>query len=308
MMNDVIRKLRPRLLSWLHRSRSGGRMRITLFVRRFSYKEVKNATDGFRRRMYGNPDGVSAYKARFRASEEDVLVKDFGPRDGNDDEFYRQVQLLGRLHHRHVLAVKGFSSGRRRFVVFDEIENGSLKEYLDDPLRTPLNWKTRLQVAIGVAAALEYLLLFSNPPMYPVSISSSTIMLDQNFNAKLSDVGLDSIAKLQSSGSEDGGATESRPGNIVFQLGLLMLELVTGQSAEKGSIDLVKWIQECRSSSSFHRMIDPDLGNSYDSKELRNLLAVARLCIRSRDEPRICIPLIFSKFKERNTRQDFKFR
>ncbi|CAN1251786.1 Probable receptor-like protein kinase At1g49730 [Linum perenne] len=186
MMNDVIRKLRPRLLSWLHRSRSG----ITLFVRRFSYKEVKNATDGFRRRMYGNPDGVSAYKARFRASEEDVLVKDFGPRDGNDDEFYRQVQLLGRLHHRHVLAVKGFSSGRRRFVVFDEIENGSLKEYLDDPLRTPLNWKTRLQVAIGVAAALEYLLLFSNPPMYPVSISSSTIMLDQNFNAKLSDVGL----------------------------------------------------------------------------------------------------------------------
>lgn len=31
----------------------------------------------------------------------------------------------------------------------------------------------------------EYLLLFNEPPMYHVSINSSSIMLDENFNAKV---------------------------------------------------------------------------------------------------------------------------
>ncbi|XP_028112402.1 probable receptor-like protein kinase At1g49730 isoform X5 [Camellia sinensis] len=41
-----------------------------------------------------------------------------------------------------------------RFLVFEDIENGTLKAHLNDPLKTPLNWRTRLQIVIGVAAAL----------------------------------------------------------------------------------------------------------------------------------------------------------
>lgn len=75
-------------------------------------------------------------------------------------------------------------------------------------------------------------------------------------------------------------------GNVILQLGVLILELVTGQSSEKGGhADLIQWIQGSRFASSMHRMIDPDLGNNYDSRELRNLLAVAKLCIKSRDKP-----------------------
>ncbi|XLS97843.1 hypothetical protein HN51_040578 [Arachis hypogaea] len=55
---------------------------------------------------------------------------------------------------------------------------------LVDPLKTPLNWRTRLQIANEVVVALEYLFLFSDPPAYHVSISSSNIMLDENFAAK----------------------------------------------------------------------------------------------------------------------------
>ncbi|XLR01219.1 hypothetical protein S83_067417, partial [Arachis hypogaea] len=71
-----------------------------------------------------------------------------------------------------------------RLLIFDNIENGSLKEHLNDPLKTPLNWRTRLQTANEVVAALEYLFLFSDPLAYHVSISSSNIMLDENFAAK----------------------------------------------------------------------------------------------------------------------------
>ncbi|KAL4287530.1 hypothetical protein S83_066641 [Arachis hypogaea] len=72
-----------------------------------------------------------------------------------------------------------------RLLIFDNIENGSLKEHLNDPLKTLLNWRMRLQIANEVVATLEYLFFFSDPPAYHVSISSSNIMLDENFAAKI---------------------------------------------------------------------------------------------------------------------------
>lgn len=81
-------------------------------------------------------------------------------------------------------------------------------------------------------------------------------------------------------------------GNIILQLGVLILELITGQCSEKGGSDLIQWIQESRFASSMHKMIDPDLGNNYDSRELKNLLSVAKLCIKSGDKPKFSIPQI----------------
>ncbi|XLS74354.1 hypothetical protein HN51_031219, partial [Arachis hypogaea] len=46
------------------------------------------------------------------------------------------------------------SSPSPRLLIFDNIENGSLKEHLNDPLKTPLNWRMRLQIANEVVAAL----------------------------------------------------------------------------------------------------------------------------------------------------------
>ncbi|KAK7261149.1 hypothetical protein RIF29_27453 [Crotalaria pallida] len=281
-MDPLIRRFRRHLLSWLHRSRSGS----VLFVRRVSYKDVKRATDGFRRIIYSSSE-VSAYAANFGDSSV-CLVKEIKRFDeAKNDIFFRQVQLLGHLHHRHLLSLKGFSLGHKhkRLLIFDNIENGSLKEHLNDPLKTPLNWRTRLQIANGVVAALEYLFLFSEPPVCHVSISSSNIMLDENFTAKLSDFGLltsggNSVLK---SSSKD--CKEQKSCKIIFQLGVLILELVTGQSSEMEGSDLIEWIQESRFYSSIDKMVDPDLGNNYDFTELKDLLDVAKLCIKSKDKP-----------------------
>ncbi|KAJ7948109.1 Kinase family protein [Quillaja saponaria] len=223
-MDRLIRKFRRHLLAWLHRSRSGS----VSFVRQLSYKEIKRATDDFQRTIYSSSRGA-AYRAKFQDGGVS-LVKEVSAIDEEDKIFYREVQLLGRLHHRHLLALKGFSMGHKRLLVFDNIENGSLKDHLNDPLKTPLDWRTRLQIANGVVAALEYLFLFNEPPMYHVSISSSNIMLDENFTAKLSDVGLlnysgNCIMAPHPSCSKD--CMDQECGNIIFQLGVLILELVT---------------------------------------------------------------------------------
>lgn len=88
-------------------------------------------------------------------------------------------------------------------------------------------------------------------------------------------------------------------GNLIYQLGVLILELITGQASEKGGADLVQWIRESRFRNSIHNMIDPDLGNTYDSRELRSLLAVAKLCIGSGEKPTFSVLQIFRYFQKK---------
>lgn len=77
----------------------------------------------------------------------------------------------------------------------------------------------------------------------------------------------------------------------MFQFGLLILELVTGQSLGDED-ELVQWVQESGFALSMHKMVDADLGDNYDSKELKCLLIIARLCTSGADEPVISIPQI----------------
>ncbi|KAL0369479.1 UNVERIFIED_CONTAM: putative receptor-like protein kinase [Sesamum angustifolium] len=147
---NLILKIRLLLLAWFHlRSQPGP----PSLLKRFSYKDIKKATDGFKRVIQNSSLGAS-YKAKFQNGHL-ATVKEVRLSDEDDDSFYREVQLLGRLHHRHIVALCGFSSGSKRFLVFENMEEGSLKEHLSDPLKTPLNWRTRLQIAIGIAAAVN---------------------------------------------------------------------------------------------------------------------------------------------------------
>lgn len=84
-----------------------------MFVRRFSYNDIKRATDSFHRILYSDSNGT-AYKAKFRDGDV-ALVKELKDLNEGKDVFYKQVQFLGRLHHRHLLALKGFSAGPKRF-------------------------------------------------------------------------------------------------------------------------------------------------------------------------------------------------
>ncbi|XP_010247785.1 PREDICTED: probable receptor-like protein kinase At1g49730 [Nelumbo nucifera] len=288
-MRHLLSKFRVSLFPWTRRTRSGP----FPFVRRFKYKDVRRATNRFGRTISTLSHG-SVYKAKFQDGLV-AMVKEVRTFPQGKDAFYKEVQLLGRLHHRHLVGLRGFSTGRERFLVFEYTENGTLKEHLNDPLKTPLNWRTRLEIAIGVAAALEYLYFFCDPPVYHVSINSSNILLDDNFVAKLFDIGRlgsheSQIAKPHASCSR--GCMDQEWKNVVFQLGVLILELITGQSSEKEGTNLVQWIQGSNFASSMHMMVDPDLGNNYDSRELKTLLNVARLCTKTGDKPKITVPQI----------------
>ncbi|CAN6165186.1 unnamed protein product [Urochloa humidicola] len=270
-----------------------GSTRSLPFVRRFTAREIEAATKGFTAVLEaGGPRGTAtAYRARFAGGLVATVRRDAaGSRKGDKDNsgkatFYLELQLLARLNHRHVVRLRGFAEGHHaRFLVFDHTENRSLKECLHDPLRTPLDWRTRLQVAIDIAAALfvrmgkciqEYLYYFCDPPVFHVSVNSGNVLMDANFVAKLSDVGVISHALKLATTESFQDQVEQRRAALVFQYGVLVLEQSPG-----GDGELVRWVQEPGFAGSMNRMVDADLGGVYDARELRDLVIVARLCTR----------------------------
>ncbi|XP_078163742.1 protein kinase superfamily protein isoform X2 [Carex rostrata] len=268
-------------------------------VKKYKNKEIERATNGFSMVIKTGPDGTT-YKAQF----ENGLVCDVKRAKSSEqrkEDFLKEVQLLGRLHHRHVVRLLGFSDEVNRFLIFDHMENGSLMECLHDPLRSPLSWSIRLKIAIDVAAALEYLYYFCDPPVVHVSVNTKCVMLDSDYTAKLSDVGLlnDNTSNFTSASCSRENTEQIRK-ELVFQYGVLILELVTGQSLS-GEKELVRWVQASGFHSSLHNMVDADLGNTYNSKELHSLLVAARLCTKSGHDSFVSVPLVHRYLQKRQT-------
>ncbi|XLT46191.1 hypothetical protein HN873_038795, partial [Arachis hypogaea] len=89
------------------------------------------------------------------------------------------------------------------------------------PGRTPLSWRTRIQIAIDVANALEYLHLYCDPPLRHRDIKSSNTLLDENFVAKMSCIpgymDPEYVVTLELTEKSD-----------IYSFGVLLLEIVTG--------------------------------------------------------------------------------
>ena len=75
--------------------------------KKFSFKETKKATNNF-----GTVIGEGGFGTVFRAQFSDgstLAVKRMNKvSDQAVEEFCREIELLARLHHRHLVALKGF--------------------------------------------------------------------------------------------------------------------------------------------------------------------------------------------------------
>jgi serine/threonine protein kinase len=153
--------------------------------RKFSYKEIRKATEDFNA-VIGRGGFGTVYKAEFSNGLVAAVKKMNKSSEQAEDEFCREIELLARLHHRHLVALKGFCNKKNeRFLVYEYMENGSLKDHLHSTEKSPLSWESRMKIAIDVANALEYLHFYCDPPLCHRDIKSSNILLDEHFVAKI---------------------------------------------------------------------------------------------------------------------------
>ncbi|GMY06062.1 probable receptor-like protein kinase At1g49730 [Fagus crenata] len=261
--------------------------------RKFSYKEIKKATGSFNT-IIGQGGFGTVYKAQFSDGLVAAVKRMNKVSEQGDDDFCREIELLARLHHRHLVALRGFCIAKHeRFLMYEHMANGSLKEHLHG--RTPLSWRTRMQIAIDVANALEYLHFYCDPPLCHRDIKSSNILLDENFVAKVADFGLAHASKDGSICFEPVN-TEIRgtPGYMdpeyivtqelteksdVYSYGVLLLEIVTARRAIQDNKNLLEWSQTYMNSESrLPELVDPSIRDSFDFDQLQTLVSIVRWC------------------------------
>ncbi|KAG6494097.1 hypothetical protein ZIOFF_049116 [Zingiber officinale] len=153
---------------------------------RYSYKEIKKATGNFST-IIGQDGFGMLYKAQFDNGFPAAVKLNNNLSELSEQEFSQEMEFLGRLHHRHILTLKGICYSRQeRFMVYEFMENGSLKHQLHSSSgRTQLAWKTRVQIAVDVANALEYLHFYCDTPICHGDLRPSNVLLDKNFLAKV---------------------------------------------------------------------------------------------------------------------------
>ncbi|KAJ9558570.1 hypothetical protein OSB04_013184 [Centaurea solstitialis] len=112
-------------------------------------------------------------------------------------EFYTEILMLSQYRHKNIVTLIGFcDDGNEMILVYEYASHGSLDTYLSDPSKLALlSWEKRLNICVGAASALDYLHnhVSANHRIIHRDIKSANILLDDNWNAKLSDFGLSKI-------------------------------------------------------------------------------------------------------------------
>lgn len=109
------------------------------------------------------------------------------------EDFIREVRVLAKAKHPNLITLKGyFWSPHLQLLVSDFASNESLQEKLHEPTNQGklLSWPTRFKIIMGIAKGISHLHHSCIPPIIHYNIKPSNILLDENFNPKVSDFGL----------------------------------------------------------------------------------------------------------------------
>ncbi|KAG2596518.1 probable serine/threonine-protein kinase PBL7 isoform X4 [Panicum virgatum] len=276
----------------------------------FPLHQLADATKNFREDcLLGRGGFGCVYKATLSDGQV-VAVKrlDLNGLQGNR-EFLVEVLMLNLLHHPNLVNLFGYCiDGDQRLLVYEYMPLGSLEDHLHDlaPDQEPLDWKTRMKIAAGAAAGLEYLHDKAHPPVIYRDIKPSNILLGEEYHAKLSDFGL---AKLGPVGDKTHVTTRvmgthgycapeyASTGQLtiksdIYSFGVVFLELITGRRPHDSNRppeeqDLVAWARPLfRDQRKFPKMVDPLLHGRFPRRGLYQALAIAAMCLQEKAKNR----------------------
>uniref|UniRef100_A0A7N0UV48 non-specific serine/threonine protein kinase n=2 Tax=Kalanchoe fedtschenkoi TaxID=63787 RepID=A0A7N0UV48_KALFE len=278
-------------------------------LRVFTFAELKSATKNFSRStMLGEGGFGCVYRGFIKNSDDkkiDVAVKKLGGRGmQGHKEWVTEVNVLGVVSHPNLVKLIGYCAedderGIQRLLVYEYMPNGSVDDHLSVRSKNILSWRMRLQIALHAARGLTHLHEDMGFQIIFRDFKSSNILLDENWNPKLSDFGL---ARL---GPSDGfthvstavvgtigyaapeyvhtGHLTSK--NDVWSYGVFLFELITGRrpvdrNRPKSEQKLLEWVKPYLSDSKkFKLIIDPRLEGNFSIKSAQKLAILGNQCL-----------------------------
>ncbi|KAL2342395.1 hypothetical protein Fmac_003680 [Flemingia macrophylla] len=213
-------------------------------------------------------------------------------------EFTSEIAVLTKVRHRNLVALLGFClDGSERLLVYEYMPQGALSKHLVNWKAEgikPLEWKTRLSIALDVARGVEYLHGLAQQIFIHRDLKPSNILLGDDMRAKVSDFGLVRLApegktsfQTRLAGTFGYMAPEyAATGRLttkvdVYSFGVILMEMITGRKALDDSlpeenIHLVTWFRKMlQKKDSFPTIIDQTI--EVDEETLASIRTVAEL-------------------------------
>ncbi|KAF8396173.1 hypothetical protein HHK36_017786 [Tetracentron sinense] len=271
--------------------------------KRFAYKELDLATNNFAKdRKLGEGGSGRVYKGYLNDLGRLVAVKKISISQHAEKVFITELKIISGLIYRNLVPFIGWCHDQGEFLlVYEYMYNGSLDTHLFFN-RTPLPWKVRYKIALGLASALLYLHEESGKCVLHRDIKSANVMLDTDFNARLGDFGVaklvDPLLGPQITGvvgtfgylapeyyHRRRASTESD----IFSFGVVALEIACGRKKdrdEKSHKGLVEWVWDLYGAGKILDAADERLNEDVNTREMECLMIVGLWCAHPVDNKR----------------------
>lgn len=184
-------------------------------------------------------------------------------------------------------------------LVYEYVDNGNLDQWLHGDVGevSPLTWDVRMNIMLGTAKGLAYLHEGLEPKVVHRDIKASNILLDQQWNARVSDFGLAKLLWSEKSyvttrvmgtfgyvAPEYASTGMLNERSDVYSFGVLIMEIITGRSPvdytrAAGEVNLVEWLKTMVAERKAEEVVDPKMAEKPSPKTLKRALLVALRCV-----------------------------
>ncbi|CAO2209214.1 unnamed protein product [Urochloa humidicola] len=266
---------------------------------RFTFQQLQEATTQFRDKL-GEGGFGSVFEGQY--GEERIAVKRLDGAGQGKREFLAEVQTIGNIHHINLVRLIGFCAEKsHRLLVYEYMPKGSLDKwiyYRHENSTPPLDWQTRRKIVTDIAKGLSYLHEECMKRIAHLDIKPQNILLDENFNAKLSDFGLCKLIDRDKSqvitrmrGTPGYLAPEWLTSQItekadVYSFGVVVMEIISGRknldtSRSEGSIHLITLLEEKVKNDQLVDLIDRHSSDMQVHKqEVIQMMHLAMWCLQ----------------------------